>query len=109
LCLPIEKATWCRFLFINGEDDRAIPWEHGRNLHERCAVFPGKSRHIVYPNAGHVIDPPYNPPNQSRWLKGLKVALNYGGTLEGHAHAQEQSWRETLAFFARELTVDTKL
>ncbi len=104
--MPIEKATWCRFLLINGEDDRTTPWQHGKNLHDRCADIPGKSRFVVYPDTGHVIDPPYNPPNKSRWLKGLKVALNYGGTMEGHAHAQEKAWHEVLAFLARELAIN---
>ncbi len=103
--MPIERVTGCRFLLISGEDDRTTPWQHAKNLHERCVDNPGQSRFIVYPDTGHIIDPPYNPPSMSRWLKGLKVALNYGGTTEGHAHAQEKAWQEILAFFARELSV----
>ena len=106
LCTPIEKATNCRFLFINGEDDQCVPWNHGKMLHSRC---PNRSQLCVYPEAGHVIDPPFNPHIESRWLKGLKATLYYGGTTKGHAHAQELAWKEILAFFEKYLTIKSMI
>lgn len=59
--------------------------------------FPeGRSRLVVYPDAGHMIEPPYSPPVHSRWLQTTKVAFLYGGTSKHHAHAQEKAWLEVL-------------
>ncbi len=101
--MPIERASWCRFLFINGEDDRCLHWQHGRNLHERFANSPGNSRHVLYPNAGHFIDLPYSPLVAARWLPPLHATYAFGGKLEHHAHAQEKAWQEILTFLAKEL------
>ena len=106
LCTPIEKATNCRFLFINGEDDQCVPWSHGRMLHSRC---PNRSQLCVYPETGHMIDPPFNPHIDSRWLKGLQSTLCYGGTTKGHAHAQELAWNEILAFFEKHLNIKSMI
>ena len=105
-CIPIETAVNCRFLIINGEDDMIIPWSHGKVLQNRC---PDRCELRVYPKAGHIIDPPYNPHNEARWLKGLKVALVYGGTMTGHARAQENAWKQVLEFFEKHLSINSKI
>ena len=106
LCTPIEKAMNCRFLFINGEDDQCVSWNHGKMLHSRC---PNRSKLCVYPEAGHMIDPPFNPNSDSRWLKGLRATLCFGGTTKGHAHAQEQAWKEILEFFEKHMNINSMI
>ena len=105
-CIPIEKAVNCKFLFINGEDDKTVSWTHGKILHSRC---PDRSQLFVYPEAGHIIDPPYNPHNEGRWLKGLKFALVYGGSIRGHSRAQEDAWKQILTFFGKNLSISSMI
>ena len=64
---------------------------------------------MFFSQVGHIIDPPYNPFNAGRWLKGLKVAHIYGGSMLGHALAQEAAWKETRLFFRKHLTIDCKI
>lgn len=102
LCLPVVQATWCNYLFINGQDDRCTSWKHGQNLHERFMGLPeSRSRLVVYPDAGHFIEPPYSPPVNSRWLQSVRQTVSYGGTLKGHARAQEKAWLEILKQFSK--------
>ena len=105
-CIQIEMANKSRFLFINGEDDQCVHWSHGKMLYSRC---PNRSQLCVYPEAGHMIDPPFNPHIDSRWLKGFQATLSYGGTTKGHAHAQELAWKEILAFFEKHLNINSML
>ena len=105
-CVHIEKAVNCRFLFIYGECDKTVSPSHGVLLHSRC---PNRSKLIIYPEAGHIIDPPYNPLNEGRWLKLLNSALAYGGTVRGHAKAQEASWKEILQFFDTYLICSSRM
>ena len=95
-CIPIERAANCKFLFINGEDDAVVSWAHAKLLHSRALA---SSQLFLYKGAGHVIDPPYTPHIESRWLKGLKKAVFYGGSVDNHAKAQEAAWNEILLFF----------
>lgn len=85
---------------------------------------------LSYPNAGHLIEPPYTPhfrftifktvmAQQKSELRGwlvvgflrrvlavlfLPAALAlWGGTMPAHAQAQEDSWRKTLCFLRHNL------
>ena len=61
-------------------------------------------QHLSYANAGHRIDVPYFPASTTAGHHGLSGELNaYGGTVAGNAAANEDSWRNVLAFLGRSL------
>uniref|UniRef100_A0A8C8WZZ2 Bile acid-CoA:amino acid N-acyltransferase n=1 Tax=Panthera leo TaxID=9689 RepID=A0A8C8WZZ2_PANLE len=103
--LPIEKAQGA-ILFIVGDGDECMNSReyaeqaldqlrsHGRN----------NGRMLVYPGAGHLIEPPYTPlcyASPHRLGSGI---LLWGGDPVAHAAAQEHSWGEIQKFFREQLT-----
>ncbi|XP_033895212.1 acyl-coenzyme A thioesterase 1-like isoform X1 [Acipenser ruthenus] len=102
--IPIEQAQ-CRFLFVVAEDDQnwKSPFyaeeaakrlrEHGK---ENCEV-------VVYPGAGHYLEPPYFPhcPSSLHLLVGLPVV--WGGEPRSHGEAQVDLWGRIQAFFIKHL------
>ncbi|GAB5579966.1 bile acid-CoA:amino acid N-acyltransferase isoform X2 [Prionailurus iriomotensis] len=103
--LPIEKAQGA-ILFIVGDGDECLNSReyaeqaldqlrsHGRN----------NGRMLVYPGAGHLIEPPYTPlcyASPHRFSSGI---LLWGGDPVAHAAAQEHSWGEIQKFFREHLT-----
>ena len=105
-CIPIERAINCKFLIINGVDDRVIPYAHGEVLNSRTI---NSSQLQLYQEAGHIIEPPFNPPQRDAWLKVFQTVLIYGGSIRGHAHAQEAAWKEVLSFFLKHLYIESML
>jgi hypothetical protein len=71
----------------------------GRQIMNRLAAHehPYRSRHVHYPNAGHLMRPPGVP---TSILDG-KFAL--GGTPPGQATANRAAWLETVAFLRESL------
>jgi dienelactone hydrolase len=61
--------------------------------------------HLAYPNAGHSIKPPYAPTVTAMRhpVDGALYAL--GGTAQGNARANADSWPRVLAFFREHLNV----
>lgn len=102
---PIEKAQG-QILFIVGENDESINSKeyaeqaldqlqsHGRN----------NGRMLVYPGAGHLIEPPYMPLCYASWSSHyFSVPLLWGGDPVAHAAAQEHAWGEIQKFFRQHL------
>lgn len=78
---------------------------------------------VQYPEAGHLIEPPYTPHFRAtrfnkngevkpRWfLSGplttgvicVPAVVVWGGTTKPHSDAQEDSWRKTLTFLQQHL------
>uniref|UniRef100_A0A3Q3VZH0 Uncharacterized protein n=1 Tax=Mola mola TaxID=94237 RepID=A0A3Q3VZH0_MOLML len=57
---------------------------------------------VLYPDAGHLIEPPFSPHfRATRFHKNVIVV--WGGTTEPHSEAQEDSWRKILAFLQHHL------
>ncbi|MGH0148229.1 UNVERIFIED_CONTAM: hypothetical protein FKN15_026396 [Acipenser sinensis] len=106
--IPIEQAQ-CRFLFVVAEDDQnwKSPFyaeeaakrlrEHGK---ENCEV-------VVYPGAGHYLEPPYFPhcPSSLHLLVGFPVV--WGGEPRSHGEAQVDLWGRIQAFFIKHLDVES--
>uniref|UniRef100_UPI0037E81A82 acyl-coenzyme A thioesterase 6-like n=1 Tax=Semicossyphus pulcher TaxID=241346 RepID=UPI0037E81A82 len=62
---------------------------------------------LSYPNAGHLIEPPYTLHSraslfESGRLRREVIAL-WGGETVAHSHAQEDAWRKTLVFLRENL------
>jgi dienelactone hydrolase len=84
-------------LMLSGEEDGL--WPSGplselarRRLEEHDFTYA--YQHISYPETGHIFPPPYLPAMFSQNEAGFIM----GGTPQGTAHAQEDSWRRTLTF-----------
>ncbi|XP_006864778.1 PREDICTED: acyl-coenzyme A amino acid N-acyltransferase 2-like [Chrysochloris asiatica] len=102
--LPIEKAQG-QILFIAGENDECV---NSRAFAEKAVdqlQRHGKSnaRMLMYPAAGHLIEPPYAPLCYASWSPGFSLPLLWGGEPVAHAEAQEHSWREIQKFFRQHL------
>jgi hypothetical protein len=97
--IPVEQTNG-PVLLVSGDDDRMWPASHmGRQIMDRLAAHehPFTSRHVHYPNAGHLIRPPTVPTGV---LDG-KFAL--GGTPATQAVANRAAWLETVAFLRENL------
>lgn len=103
--LPIEKAQ-SQILFIVGEKDQSVnSKEYAKQALEQLQSH-GRSngRMLVYPGAGHLIEPPYAPLcYASRNQYCFSTPLLWGGDPAGHAAAQEHAWGEIQKFFRQHL------
>lgn len=102
---PIEKAQG-QILFIVGENDELInSREYGKQALDQLQSH-GRSngRMLVYPGAGHLIEPPYAPLcYASRNTHHYSTPLLWGGDPVAHAAAQEHAWGEIQKFFRQHL------
>ncbi|XP_003407608.2 acyl-coenzyme A amino acid N-acyltransferase 2-like [Loxodonta africana] len=103
--LPVEKAQG-RILFIVGENDECL----NSRVYAEQAVDQlqshGKSsgRMLMYPGAGHLIEPPYAPLCYASWSPGFSRPILWGGDPAAHAAAQEHAWEEIQKFFRQYLS-----
>ena len=63
--------------------------------------YPHDYHLIVYENAGEPYIIPYVFPIVSSVKMAPRLVLSLGGTLEGNAHAQADSWRKAIEFFSQ--------
>jgi dienelactone hydrolase len=97
--LPVEETDG-PVLLVSGEDDRLWPstWmaeNIGQRLDERG--YDHRLEHCRYPDAGHAISAPYRPVvgrETSEFVFGSDLAL--GGTPDGYADADADSWSAVL-------------
>nr|XP_055046278.1 peroxisomal succinyl-coenzyme A thioesterase-like [Misgurnus anguillicaudatus] len=103
----------CPLLLVNGGDDQNWPsvesaedmkliMEKAGNLH--------LLKVLTYPGAGHLIEPPYTPHIRASnfiRLDHRKVVFLWGGQTKPHAYAQENAWKEILAFLRQHLYFST--
>jgi dienelactone hydrolase len=97
--IPVERTNG-PILLVSGDTDGMWPASRmARQIMERLAAHkhPFTSRHVHYPNAGHLMRPPGVPTSV---LDG-KFAL--GGTPSGQAAANRAAWLETVAFLVESL------
>ena len=97
--IPVEQTNG-PILLVSGDDDRMWPASRmGRQIMDRLAAHnhPFDSRHVHYPDAGHLMRPPGVPTGV---LDG-KFAL--GGTPPAQAAANRAAWIETVTFLRQSL------
>ncbi|XP_044121185.1 acyl-coenzyme A amino acid N-acyltransferase 2-like isoform X2 [Neovison vison] len=102
--LPVEKAQGS-ILFIVGENDECSKSREyaEQALHQLQNHGRNNGRMLVYPGAGHLIEPPYAPLCYASPNLKLSSPLLWGGEPTAHAAAQEHSWGEILKFFRQHL------
>lgn len=96
--IPLEKAIG-HVLFVVGEDDRSIHSKLFAEVSLARAKKYGKDNCslLLYPGAGHLIQPPGSPLQNITPIRGSRI--RWGGKSEPHAKAQEHSWKEIEKFF----------
>ena len=107
---PVENIS-CPVLLVFGTDDLNVNSEFEANLifnrlkaHDKeylCSI-------LRYPEAGHLIEPPYTPHCYASYSKSSakwsgNSNLVWGGEMNAHAKAQEESWPKILSFLRRNL------
>ncbi|XP_069494873.1 acyl-coenzyme A thioesterase 1-like [Ambystoma mexicanum] len=106
--IPIEKAEG-KFLFIVGEDDQNWKSELYANMAADILLEHGKEKPeiVVYPGAGHYIEPPVFPmcAASMHFLVGLPVV--WGGEPRAHFLAQEGAWQKIQGFFCKHLAEES--
>uniref|UniRef100_A0A8C4TDG6 Acyl-CoA thioesterase 21 n=2 Tax=Erpetoichthys calabaricus TaxID=27687 RepID=A0A8C4TDG6_ERPCA len=102
--IPIEQAD-CRFLFLVSEDDRNwnSPFFAEEAVKRLKAHGKDNFEKVVYPMAGHYLEPPYFPHCTAslHMLVGMPVA--WGGEAKSHAMAQIDMWERIDAFLKEHL------
>ncbi|XP_042548410.1 acyl-coenzyme A thioesterase 1-like isoform X3 [Dipodomys spectabilis] len=101
--IPVERSD-TNFLFLVGQDDHNWKSEFYANEASKRLEAHGKAKPqiILYPEAGHNIDPPYFPLCKSFLNRFLGGCL-WGGEPKAHAVAQVDAWKQIQTFFHRHL------
>ena len=104
--IPVENIR-CPIMLISGEDDKMFPSTlHGNLIMERLDKKGStvERKHLHFPDAGHVIRFPYVPSSDlAICLPVVNIWFVFGGTAEGNARANKESWQEVLNFLKKTL------
>ena len=112
---PVENIN-CPVMLVSGTDDLYIPTDFTVKFITDRLKENGKEHlctNLRYPQAGHLIEPPYSPLCDSSFSKSSKEWCGYpylawGGETVAHARAQEDCWPKILHFLRKHLQQDTK-
>ncbi|XP_046372726.2 acyl-coenzyme A amino acid N-acyltransferase 1-like [Haliotis rufescens] len=95
--LPMWRQG-AKILHLVSEDDQVLPSSAYRSLMQK---IPGDKKHniqsVFYPGAGHLLEPPFAPLCRESSIKiGNDTLVIWGGDMQSHAVAQENSWKRIL-------------
>ncbi|XP_006782351.1 peroxisomal succinyl-coenzyme A thioesterase-like [Neolamprologus brichardi] len=100
----------CPLLLVVGEDDQNWPAQESALDIKEMMARAGNSHLLTvlsYPNAGHLIEPPYTTHARSSTFKTIeieeKVMCLWGGQMVEHSRAQEDAWKKILVFLRENL------
>lgn len=119
LILPVPKdpalkvdmgRLRCPLMLVVGLDDQNWPAMESA-LDMKAMMEEAGNSHLLtvlaYPNAGHLIEPPYSPHFRTSVFRAIQTRevfmVLWGGQTVAHARAQEDAWRKTLLFFREHL------
>lgn len=104
--IPIEDIGG-PILLISGKDDQMWNATHMCNMiieRLKNKNYKYEFSHLSYENTGHGITCPYQPVlGREVASSGGRVSFKLGGTAEGHAQADLDSWNHVLKFLDRHL------
>lgn len=102
--IPIERAT-CHFLFAASEDDHN--WRSPFFAKQAADILKRHNKDsyslVVYPKAGHFLEPPHMPYCPSCVHGAVGTAVAFGGEPKAHAEAQLDLWERVQHFFKSHL------
>ncbi|KAG2460202.1 peroxisomal succinyl-coenzyme A thioesterase-like [Polypterus senegalus] len=100
----------CPVLLIAGDDDQNWPAvDSARDMGHMMKAAGNEHllTTLIYPKAGHLIEPPYSPHTRfSNFISVFtqqKVVILWGGQPKEHSFAQEDSWEKILHFLYHHL------
>ncbi|XP_057638176.1 acyl-coenzyme A thioesterase 1-like [Chionomys nivalis] len=102
--IPVERSD-ATFLFLVGQDDRNWKSEFYANEISKRLQAHGKEKPqiILYPEAGHYIEPPYFPLCKAGMHVLVGTNITFGGESKPHAMAQVDAWQQLQTFFHKHL------
>ncbi|KAK9976108.1 hypothetical protein ABG768_021314 [Culter alburnus] len=104
----------CPLLLVNAGDDQN--WASVESAVDmEMMMEKAGNRHLLtvltYPDAGHLIEPPYSPHFRATnfMLQEMrkKIVMLWGGQTKPHAYAQEDAWNKILAFLRQHLCLSS--
>ncbi|XP_067248413.1 acyl-CoA thioesterase 18 [Chanodichthys erythropterus] len=104
----------CPLLLVNAGDDQN--WASVESAADmEMMMEKAGNRHLLtvltYPDAGHLIEPPYSPHFRATnfMLQEMrkKIVMLWGGRTKPHAYAQEDAWNKILAFLRQHLCLSS--
>ncbi|XP_078409232.1 peroxisomal succinyl-coenzyme A thioesterase-like isoform X2 [Cetorhinus maximus] len=111
LMIQVDKIR-CPLMLIFGEDDQNSPAPESAIEIQKVMKAAGNDHLLTvlsYPQAGHLIEPPYSPHcRESKFkINSLNEIVNvlWGGETKPHSVAQEDSWKRALAFLEKHLAL----
>ncbi|XP_073327583.1 acyl-coenzyme A thioesterase 5-like [Pagrus major] len=100
----------CPLLVVVGEDDQNWPASESAMDMKEMMERAGNSHLLTvlsYPDAGHLIEPPYTPHARASLFRSMgtreKMMALWGGETVAHSRAQEDAWRKLLVFLKENL------
>ena len=102
--IPVERSD-STFLFLVGQDDHNWKSEFYANEISKRLQAHGKEKPqiILYPEAGHYIEPPYFPLYKAGMHVLVGTNIIFGGEPKPHAMAQVDAWQQLQTFFHKHL------
>lgn len=100
----MSDSAPAKVLYLIGDDDAFCNSDLYRLWLKK--ISPQKANDVefvVYPGAGHLIDPPYTPLGRQCYSVFHKYPLYFGGDKTLHAVAQEKAWLKIQRFFREHL------
>uniref|UniRef100_A0A3B3UAT5 BAAT/Acyl-CoA thioester hydrolase C-terminal domain-containing protein n=1 Tax=Poecilia latipinna TaxID=48699 RepID=A0A3B3UAT5_9TELE len=103
--VPIERAG-AHFLFVASEDD--LNWDSKDYLDDMVARLKRHQKKnfesVIYPAAGHLLEPPYGPHCPSALHGMLRFPVMWGGEPQAHAAAELHLWKKIQDFLRTHLS-----
>uniref|UniRef100_A0A8C7VWW9 Uncharacterized protein n=1 Tax=Oncorhynchus mykiss TaxID=8022 RepID=A0A8C7VWW9_ONCMY len=100
----------CPLMLVVGEDDQNLATVESAKDMTQMMCAAGNEHlltNLQYPDAGHLIEPPYTPHfRASNFIlpqTRQKVMVLWGGYTKPHADAQEDFWEKSLSFLRQHL------
>lgn len=101
--IPVWESS-AKVLCIVSEDDQQCNPEYTWELYN---MYPEDKRHLIetvnYPEAGHLLEPPYTPHCRYCINPAFGVECFWGGLPASHAAAQEDAWQRVITFLRNHL------
>ena len=107
--IPVERSD-TTFLFLVGQDDHNWKSEFYANEISKRLQAHGKEKPqiILYPEAGHYIEPPYFPWCKASLHAYINMPVLFGGEPRAHAMAQVDAWQQLQTFFHKHLGAEVR-
>ena len=108
--IPVELINCPVYLVYGSDDQMGYASSEVEKIQHRMQEHGKGSLCSVsgYPNAGHLLEPPYTPLCSSCYHKVFRVIMLNGGEPKAHAQAQEDFWNKSLEFLRKHLPAGIK-